>query len=111
MAERPIVSRPDGALLFLSRARSDPEGGDPTQPHQSAKPRRSARIASIKPITDDLPRSQVRLEDVIACLQLKLKNEVSDIAISHGRGLMDMFCAQISSREDVSHFAEDVDHF
>jgi hypothetical protein len=87
VAERPDVSRTDGALLFLHKTMSQPARDDLPKPTQSKNPpklRRSPRRVKVVPPNDleELTiRDPVHLEDVIACLQFKVKDQVINLFI------------------------------
>jgi hypothetical protein len=99
-AERPDVTRSDGALLFLHQAKSSPAKSTTTQPtansHRKAptrkQPHRMAKIRTTESSdSTETPKQKgpIHLEDAICCLQFKRRNTVSCLAITcHSHQLM-----------------------
>jgi hypothetical protein len=83
VAKCPDVSRSDGALLFLHQAKSRPTKDEPAPSDQPKTPAGQTRypwkvkMCPIIAAEESQVEKRIHLEDVIACLQFKPKDEVS----------------------------------
>jgi hypothetical protein len=86
VAERPHSSRTDGALLFLHQSQSHPQDCKRKSKTQTNQRPSLPRVAKVCPIKQEASlksesRGPVHLEDVIACLQFKTKNEARPFVV------------------------------
>jgi hypothetical protein len=104
MAKCPDVSQSDRALLFLHQAKSRPTKDEPAPSDQPKTPAgqtrypRKVKMCPIIAVEESQVEKWIHLEDVIACLQFKPKDKVSQMSIAWYQELISMFLSTEGNR-------------